>query len=148
MIVLIHCVDNTFYPTLDWECDYLSMPELKFIHIRKMNQEELIVSHRLEIWQVVWQDDWIVMVSRCYEVLQQKSYHSLMREGGKPRAPSQYKGPFSWHRYKDETVVRQSDLNNGNTYTGKPISLYWDSPGSLNATIIPHFPGVAVSVRR
>ena len=44
----------------------------------------------------------------------------------RPRALSQYKGRLSCYRdsqYKDETVVRQSYLYNGNSHTGK-TSLY------------------------
>ena len=48
-----------------------------------------------------------------------------------PRALSQYKDSLSRYgdsHYKDETVVRPSYLYNGNPYTAKMISLYWDGP--------------------
>ena len=35
---------------------------------------------------------------------------------------------FVGRGYKDETFVRPSHLYNGNTYTGKMASLYWDCP--------------------
>ena len=44
-------------------------------------------------------------------------------------ALSQYKNGLSRYgvfRYKDKTVMRASYLYNGNSYTGKTTSLYWD----------------------
>ena len=44
--------------------------------------------------------------------------------------PSQYKDCLSRYgdfHYKDKTVVRPSYFYNGNSYTGKKISLYWDA---------------------
>ena len=47
------------------------------------------------------------------------------------RALSQYKDSLSMYgdfHYKDKKVVRPSYLYNGNSYTGKSVSLYWDGP--------------------
>ena len=46
------------------------------------------------------------------------------------QGPSQYKDCLSWYRdsyYKVEMVVRPSYLYDGNPYTGKTVSLYWDA---------------------
>ena len=57
------------------------------------------------------------------------------------RAMSQYTGVFFMYgdvHYKDETVVRPSHLYNGNLYSSKMTSLYWDDPqisGCLEVSI-------------
>ena len=43
--------------------------------------------------------------------------------------PSEYEDGLSWYRdfhYKDDRVVRPSNLYNENPYTGKAVSWYWD----------------------
>ena len=52
-------------------------------------------------------------------------------------APSQYKGSFFTYWdfcYKDEVVGRLSYLYNGDPYTGKMTSLYWQGPHVLEMT--------------
>ena len=39
--------------------------------------------------------------------------------------------------YKDKTVVRQSYLYDGNTYTDKTTSLYWDFPQVPSIHTVP-----------
>ena len=55
----------------------------------------------------------------------------LLHVSAKNWAPSQYKDGLprcgNFH-YKYKTVVRPSYLYNGNSYTGKTTSLYWDEP--------------------
>ena len=53
--------------------------------------------------------------------------------------PSQYKDHLSryiYFHYKDKTVVRPFYLYNGNSYTGKSASLYWDGPPGILVTSV------------
>ena len=66
------------------------------------------------------------------------------------RALSQYKGYLSWYRdsiYKDEMAWRPSHLYNGNLYTGKTSSLYWESPQIvLNNILYGNFTDIEITI--
>ena len=52
---------------------------------------------------------------------------------GRIKTPLWFKDSLSgfWDfHYKDTTVVRPSYLYHGNSFIGKTVSLYWDTPGS------------------
>ena len=61
----------------------------------------------------------------------------------------QYKDRLSWYRdshYNDKTVVRPSFLYNGNLYTCKIASIYWDGPNGPCWNIKTIFPGIGILI--
>ena len=76
-----------------------------------------------------------------YSYMYEITGNMVVNDGGRGRGwweensdSSQYKDHLSRYgdfHYKDETVVRPSDLYNGNSYTVKTALLYWDSPPGL-----------------
>ena len=57
--------------------------------------------------------------------------------------PSPYKdGLYGDFHYKDKTVMISSYLYNGNPYTDKMASLYWDGPGVSMCTFKSHDNGL------